>query len=59
MRNMNKTTVTGIYCYSKYNFPITLYECNECGAVFIDRDNNYAYCPCCGRKIVDKKELVK
>lgn len=56
MRNMNKTTVTGIYCYPKYNFPITLYECNECGAVFIDRDNNYEFCPYCGRKIVDQKE---
>lgn len=47
-----ETRVTGIYCYPKYNFPITLYECNECGAVFLDRDDDYKYCPYCGRKIV-------
>lgn len=46
-----ETTVTGIYCYPEYNFPITLYECDECGAVFLDRDENYQYCPHCGRKI--------
>lgn len=48
---MEETTVTGIYCYPEYNFPITLYECNECGAVFLDRDDDYKYCPYCGRKI--------
>ena len=48
---MNKTTVTGTYCYPEYNFPITLYECHECGAVFLDRDDDYKYCPYCGRKI--------
>jgi rubrerythrin len=51
-----ETTVTGIYCYPEYNFPITLYECDECGAVFLDRDDDYKYCPYCGRKIVDEKE---
>ena len=25
-----------------------------CG--FLDRDDNYAYCPYCGRKIVEEKE---
>lgn len=49
---MEETRVTGIYCYPEYNFPITLYECNECGAVFLDRDDDYKYCPYCGRKIV-------
>nr|DAY82744.1 MAG TPA: DNA-directed RNA polymerase II subunit [Caudoviricetes sp.] len=48
---MEETTVTGIYCYPDYNFPITLYECNECGAVFLDRDDDYQFCPYCGRKI--------
>lgn len=48
---MEETTVTGIYCYPEYNFPITLYECTKCGAVFLDRDDNYKYCPHCGRKI--------
>lgn len=61
---MEETTVTGTYCYPEYNFPITLYECDECGAVFLDRDDNYKYCPYCGRKIVDstvrrKKMLIK
>lgn len=55
---MEETTVTGTYCYPQYNFPITLYECNECGAVFLDRDDDYKYCPYCGRKIVDSKEWL-
>ena len=56
---MEETTVTGIYCYPEYNFLITLYECNECGAVFLDRDDNYKYCPYCGREIVYGKEVKK
>lgn len=55
MRNMNKTTVTEMD-YSVYDYPLTGYACDECGAGFIDRDDNYAYCPYCGRKIVNKKE---
>ena len=37
----------------------TEYKCTKCDANFLDRNDNYAFCPYCGRKIVDKKELVK
>mgnify|MGYP004506285719 FL=1 len=53
---MNKTTVTEM-SYFVHDYPLTEYACDECGAGFIDRDDNYQYCPYCGRKIVvDKKE---
>ena len=42
--------------YFVHDYPLTEYACDECGAGFIDRDDNYAYCPYCGRKIVDGKE---
>ena len=58
MRNMNKTTVTEMD-YSVYDYPLTGYACDECGAGFIDRDDNYAFCPYCGRKIVEEKEQTK
>lgn len=37
--------------YSVYDYPMMEYVCDECGARFIDRDENYQYCPHCGRKI--------
>lgn len=55
MRNMNKTTVTEMD-YFVQDYPLTEYACDECGASFIDRDDNYKFCPYCGRKIVDQKE---
>lgn len=58
MKNIEETTVTeqsfGVHLYL-----VTEYECTKCGAKFLDRNDNYAFCPYCGRKIVDKKELVK
>lgn len=30
---------------------LTVYRCNSCNATFIDQDNNYRYCPYCGRMI--------
>lgn len=32
------------------------YQCTKCEFKFIDVDDNFVYCPCCGRKIVDSKE---
>lgn len=55
---VEKTTVTELKFFA-YISPITEYECAECKAKFLDRDDNYQYCPYCGRKIVDKKELIK
>lgn len=55
---MKKTTVTEV-SYQTYQCRITEYACDKCGSVFLDYNDNYQYCPYCGRKIVDKKELVK
>lgn len=33
-----------------FQYELTLF-CDECGAVFLDRDDDYKYCPYCGRKI--------
>ena len=27
------------------------YQCGKCGTKFIDRSDDYKYCPYCGRKI--------
>lgn len=55
---MEETTVAeqsfGVHLYL-----VTEYECTKCGANFLDRDDNYKYCPYCGRKIVDEKERAK
>lgn len=48
---MEETTVTEVKYYSEYDEPIIEYTCSECGENFLDRDDNYAYCPYCGRKI--------
>lgn len=53
-----ETTVIKLGYFTRY-YRITGYECTECKAKFLDRDDNYQYCPYCGRKIVDNKELVK
>lgn len=52
---VEETTVVGLKFFA-YISPITEYECTECKAKFLDRDDNYAYCPYCGRKIVNEKE---
>ena len=48
---MEETTVT-VMNRDAYCYPITEYMCDECGDIFLDRDDNYAFCPYCGRKIV-------
>lgn len=55
---MNKTTVTEIG-YFVHDYPMSEYECNGCGDEFIDRYEEYGYCPYCGRKIVYGKEQPK
>lgn len=50
---MEEIRVSEISC-SVYDYPMMEYACDECGARFIDRDENYQYCPHCGRKIVDE-----
>lgn len=51
---MEKTTVTVMNRYTCY--PVSEYMCDECGDIFVDSNDNYQYCPHCGRKIVDEKE---
>lgn len=53
MKFKTKDTIVTETGRSVYDCPITEYACDECGANFLDRDDNYAYCPYCGRKIVD------
>lgn len=50
VRRMEEIRVSEISC-SVYDYPMMEYACDECGARFIDRDENYQYCPHCGRKI--------
>ena len=52
---MEKTTVTEINHFTR-GYPLSEYMCDECGDIFIDRDDNYAFCPYCGRKI---NEVIK
>ena len=54
MESKEETMVTEMD-YSVYDYPLTGYACDECGAGFIDRDEDYAFCPYCGRKIVEKR----
>lgn len=51
----NKTTVSEM-SYDVRFFHITEYKCDSCGESFYDRDDNYKYCPYCGRKIDNDKE---
>lgn len=51
---MEETTVTVINRYKYY--PVSECMCDECGDIFVDPNDNYQYCPHCGRKIVDEKE---
>ena len=53
---MEETMVIMEQYYSEYDSPIISYVCGECGEKFLDRDDNYKFCPHCGRKIVDEKE---
>ena len=46
---MEKTTVTVMNRYTYY--PVSECMCDECGDIFVDSDDNYQYCPHCGRKI--------
>ena len=49
---MNKTTVTEIG-YFVHDYPMSEYECNGCGDEFVDRDDDYVFCPYCGKKIIE------
>ena len=49
------TTVVELSDYV-HPYRITEYECMACEGSFLDRDDNYAFCPYCGRKIVSEKE---
>lgn len=51
MKFKTKDTIVTETGRSVYDCPITEYACDECGARFIDRDENYQYCPHCGKKI--------
>lgn len=46
---------TGIH-YKDIRVQLISYVCGECGEKFLDRDDNYKFCPYCGRKIVNSKE---
>lgn len=55
--NEQETTVTVMNRYTCY--PVSEYMCDECGDIFVDPNDNYQYCPYCGRKIVEGKEQTK
>lgn len=55
-RKVEETMVIMEKYYSEYDSPIISYVCGECGEKFLDRDDNYRFCPYCGRKIVYGKE---
>lgn len=50
---MEEIRVSEISCYV-HDYPMMEYACSECGENFLDRDDNYKFCPYCGRKIVDE-----
>lgn len=52
---MEETTVVEMNHFTR-GYPISEYMCYECEAIFLDHDDNYHYCPYCGRKIVEGKE---
>lgn len=45
--------------YAFFDYPVCTYRCEKCGTKFIDTNDNFQYCPYCGRKIVDNKEEEK
>lgn len=57
-RNMEKTTVIRLQCFICDEL-VSEYKCSECNAEFIDRYEEYGYCPYCGREIVYVKEQKK
>lgn len=54
---MEETSVARIK-YLIYDYLVSEYQCEQCGAKYIDVRDNFKYCPNCGRKIVDKKVEV-
>lgn len=46
-----ETKVTRIE-YIIYDYLVSKYQCEQCGAKYIDVRDNFKYCPNCGRKIV-------
>ena len=55
-RKVEETMVIMEKYYSEYDSPIISYVCGECGEKFLDRDDNYKYCPYCGRKIARSEQ---
>ena len=55
---MKKTTVIRLQRFICDEL-VSEYRCNECNAEFIDRYEEYGYCPYCGREIVYGKEREK
>ena len=39
--------------FKSRSYPISKYKCLSCKARFLDADDNYAYCPYCGKRIVE------
>lgn len=58
IKNMEKTTVIRLQRFICDEL-VSEYRCNECNAEFIDRYEEYGYCPYCGREIVYGKEQEK
>lgn len=51
---MDKTTVTEIG-YFVHDYPMSEYECDRCGDEFVDRDDDYVFCPYCGKKSLTRR----
>lgn len=39
--------------YFRFGYPVFSYQCEECGARYIDTNDNFQFCPYCGRKITE------
>lgn len=55
---MEETTVKQIGV-DFIEIPLPEYRCDKCGAIFLNRSEDFQYCPYCGRKIVNDKEQTK
>ncbi len=49
---MEETTIEYVDFKSR-SYPISKYKCLSCKARFLDVDDNYVYCPYCGKRIVE------
>lgn len=52
---MEETTVKRID-YLVLDYTVIEYQCESCGAKYIDTRDNFKHCPFCGRRIIEANE---